>query len=68
MNGNAPQPQRLPEGVYVVAATKRRAAQLWWGAIQCDVMGTLGNRFNPEHRTDEGLPRKVAYTWQPSLL
>ena len=66
----AAQPQQLPisEGVYVFASTRRRAAEIWWAAIHREVTGTLAARFNPTHRTDAGLPRNVAYTWQPSLL
>lgn len=53
----------LPEGVHVVAATRRRAAELWWQAIKLDVHSTLARRFDPTHRTDAGLPERVGYRW-----
>ena len=64
----ASKPPQLSEGVHVVAATPRRAAELWWEAIQSEVTGALARRLNPTHRTDAGLPLVVSYSWQPSLL
>jgi hypothetical protein len=63
-----PQLPQLPEGIHVVAPTRRRAAELWWEAIQSEVTGTLARRLNPTHRADTALPLVVAYSWQPSLL
>lgn len=62
------QPHHLPEGVHVVAATQRRAAELWWQAIESEVHGALARRLNPAHRTDAGLPLVVGYQWQQLSL
>ena len=59
---------QLPEGVHVVAATRRRAAELWYQAIKTELLRGLSGRLNPTHRTDAGLPRYVAYSWQPNLI
>ena len=59
---------QLPEGVHVVAATRRRAAELWYQAIKIELLRGLSERLNPTHRTDAGLPRYVAYSWQPNLI
>ena len=61
-----PRPQR--EGVYVVAATPRRAAELWWQAIESEVTGALSRRLNPAHRHDSGLPLVTGYQWQQLAL
>jgi hypothetical protein len=58
----------LPEGVHVIAATRRRAAELWWQAIESEVHGALSRRLNPRHRTDAGLPLVVGYQWQQLSL
>jgi prophage antirepressor-like protein len=58
----------LPEGIHVVAATQRRAAELWWEAIESEVHGALARRLNPRHRTDDGLPRGYGYQWQQLSL
>jgi hypothetical protein len=63
-----PQLPQLTEGVHVVAPTRRRAAELWWEAIQSEVTGTLARRLNPTHRADTALPLAVAYSWQPGPL
>lgn len=62
------QPKPLPEGIHVVAATQRRAAELWWEAIESEVHGALARRLNPRHRTDAGLPLVVGYQWQQLTL
>jgi hypothetical protein len=64
----ATQPKPLPEGIHVVAATQRRAAELWWEAIESEVHGALARRLNPRHRTDDGLPLVVGYQWQQLSL
>ena len=67
-----PQPKPQPtlrKGVYVIADTRREAAELWWAALRDDVMGALSRRHNPTYRTDAGLPYVYSYRWeQPSLL
>ena len=60
--------EALPEGVHVVAATRRRAAELWWQVIESEVHGALTRRLNPAHRTDAGLPLVVGYQWQQLSL
>ena len=59
---------QLPEGVHVVAATRRRAAELWWDAVSSEVHGAMARRLNPHHRTDAGLPLVVGYQWQQLSL
>jgi hypothetical protein len=63
-----PQPPQLPEGVHVVAATRRRAAELWWEAISREVNATMSRRLNPAYRSDAGLPLAVSYQWQQLSL
>ena len=60
--------QQLSEGVHVVAATRRRAAELWWQAIESEVHGALARRLNPANRSDVGLPLVVGYQWQQLSL
>jgi len=68
MPAAATQPKPLPEGIHVVAATQRRAAELWWEAIESEVHGALARRLNPRHRTDDGLPFPYSYQWQQLSL
>jgi len=63
-----PQPPQLPEGVHVVAATRRRAAELWHEALQRSSQLALSRQFSPAHRTDAGLPLAAGYTWQQLSL
>jgi prophage antirepressor-like protein len=65
---STPQPMQLPEGVHVVAATRRRAAELWWEAIQSEVAGALSRRLNPTHRADAALPLVMSYNFQQLSL
>ena len=64
------QPQQLPEGVHVIAATRRRAAELWWEAIESEVHSALSRRLNPVRWTDAGLQTRTVrpYSWQQLSL
>jgi hypothetical protein len=55
------QPQQLPYGIHVVAATRRHAAELWWEAINEEVQSCMARRLKPTHRTDAGLPLPSNY-------
>ena len=53
----------LPEGVHIVAPTKRRAAEIWWQTVRAELCSAVDQRSNPTHRTDYGLPLVASYTW-----
>lgn len=61
------QPLPLTEGIHVVAATRRRAAEIWYEAIKREVAGAVAGRFSPNYRSDATVPRG-SYHWRQLSL
>ena len=53
----------LPEGVHIVAPTRRRAAEIWWRTVRGELCSAIDQSINPTARTDYGLPVTASYTW-----